>query len=154
MFHCKFCSDLTDDLLEQFLLLLYHIENSTTRCLCPTGVNKEDVYVFQASVLATRPNELSLEWILSFSLQFWLNQEYAWVSCQLELSTWSFCYNEFADIVSFSILSFFLKISILEAWHRVTYLPYSINLGKKINVQSHSKVRSPQYEVYKCAWIL
>ena len=34
--------------------------------------------------------------------------------------------------------------------HTVTYLPYSIHLGKKINVQSHLKVRSPRYEVYKC----
>ena len=38
--------------------------------------------------------------------------------------------------------------------HRITYLPYSIHLGKNINVKSHSKVRSLQSEVYKCASIL
>ena len=37
---------------------------------------------------------------------------------------------------------------------RVTYLPYSIHLGKKFNVKSQSKVRSPQSEVHKCVSIL
>ena len=38
--------------------------------------------------------------------------------------------------------------------HRITYLPYSIHLGKNINVKSPSKVRSLQSEVYKCVSIL
>ena len=38
-------------------------------------------------------------------------------------------------------------------WHKITYLPYSIHLGKKINVKSHSKVRSPRSEVHKCVSI-
>ena len=41
-----------------------------------------------------------------------------------------------------------------EPEHRVTYLPYSIHLGKKFNVKSQSKVRSSQSEVHKCASIL
>ena len=41
-----------------------------------------------------------------------------------------------------------------EPEHRVTYLPYSIHLGKKNIVESHLKVRSSQYEVYKCVRIL
>ena len=38
--------------------------------------------------------------------------------------------------------------------HRVTCLPYSIHLGKKLNVKSQSKVRSSQSEVHKCVSIL
>ena len=37
--------------------------------------------------------------------------------------------------------------------HRITLLPYSIPLGKKIDVKVHSKVRSTQSEVHKCVLI-
>ena len=42
----------------------------------------------------------------------------------------------------------------IEKGHTVTYLPYSVHLGKKINVQSHSKVRSPQGGVQMCVNIV
>ena len=42
---------------------------------------------------------------------------------------------------------------IAETMHTITWPPYSIHLGKKINVKSHSKVRSPQSEVHKCVSI-
>ena len=44
----------------------------------------------------------------------------------------------------------FASLIRFDPLHTVTYLPYSIHLGKKTNVQSHSKVRSPLNEVYKC----
>ena len=52
----------------------------------------------------------------------------------------------FCESLSFHKMIFHVK-------HRITYLPYSIHLGKRIDVKVHSKVRSTLSEVHKCVSI-